>query len=209
MAVLRPCHQWFRSVTFCFQTAMRVALVCALSKQMQHLKFANGIATSQCTGILCRQLLHNARIECKTLSRTAASGAVSLRQTSTLERGHDPRNTSQRMSPVAATSLAQAEGAKSLDAAGEVVVVTTVGCQFCKRAKESLQQSQVAFREIEASNQPDLLTRIKELTGRRTVPQVASSPHIDKLHVPLTLTNRGQTWYRSLWEDSFLVEQMT
>ena len=54
----------------------------------------------------------------------------------------------------------------------QVVVVTTVGCQFCKRAKDTLRQEQIQYDEIEAGSQPELLSQIKATTGRATVPQV-------------------------------------
>lgn len=54
----------------------------------------------------------------------------------------------------------------------QVVIVTTVGCRFCKRAKDTLHAENVQYDEIEASNQLELLDKIRATTGRRTVPQV-------------------------------------
>ena len=56
-----------------------------------------------------------------------------------------------------------------------VVVVTTLGCQYCKRAKDALQQAGIAFEEVEAGTQLDLLQTIKRSTGKSTVPQVLST----------------------------------
>ena len=81
------------------------------------------------------------------------------------------------MSRVEASPGAQADNApvQHLDRQVEVAIITTVGCQFCKRAKECLHKAQIPFQEIEASNQVELLKRVKHLTGRKTVPQVVSS----------------------------------
>ncbi len=76
---------------------------------------------------------------------------------------------------VAAMSAAHAHVEPSTQSV-EVAIITTVGCQFCKRAKETLKQAGLEYREIEASNQPELLNKIKETTGRRTVPQVSQCP---------------------------------
>ncbi|KAL3162490.1 hypothetical protein ABBQ32_010153 [Trebouxia sp. C0010 RCD-2024] len=54
----------------------------------------------------------------------------------------------------------------------QVVVVTTVGCQYCKQAKDTLHTENVDFDEIEASNQMELLNKIRAITGKRTVPQI-------------------------------------
>ena len=73
---------------------------------------------------------------------------------------------------VAAMSEAHAQQELNTQTSVEIVIITTVGCQFCKRAKDTLKQAGLDYREIEASNQPQLLNKIKETTGRRTVPQV-------------------------------------
>lgn len=59
----------------------------------------------------------------------------------------------------------------------QVVVVTTVGCQYCKRAKDTLRVEKVEYNEIEASNQLELLKKIRASTGKRTVPQVGLTAH--------------------------------
>lgn len=59
----------------------------------------------------------------------------------------------------------------------QVVIVTTVGCQYCKRAKDTLRAEKVEYNEIEASNQLELLNQIRATTGKWTVPQVGLSPH--------------------------------
>lgn len=53
-----------------------------------------------------------------------------------------------------------------------VAIITTLGCQYCKQAKEALHKAGVAYEEIEAGSQLDLLQTIKKSTGKSTVPQV-------------------------------------
>lgn len=53
-----------------------------------------------------------------------------------------------------------------------VVVITTLGCPYCKRAKDALQEAGVTYEEVEAGSQLNLLQKIKSSTGKRTVPQV-------------------------------------
>lgn len=54
----------------------------------------------------------------------------------------------------------------------QVAVVTTVGCAYCKRAKDALRQAGVAYEEVELSRDLELLRSIQQATGVRTVPQV-------------------------------------
>lgn len=60
----------------------------------------------------------------------------------------------------------------------QVVIVTTVGCQYCKRAKDTLHAEKVEYNEIEASSQLELLDKIRATTGKRTVPQVGLAAQI-------------------------------
>lgn len=71
-------------------------------------------------------------------------------------------------------AMAQAHETPPAEANPEVLVVTTVGCQFCKRAKDTLKQAGLEYVEVDASNQQELLRIIKETTGRRSVPQVSA-----------------------------------
>lgn len=50
--------------------------------------------------------------------------------------------------------------------------MTTLGCTFCKRAKDALRKESIAFEEIELSRDLNLLRSIQQATGLRTVPQV-------------------------------------
>ncbi len=111
----------------------------------------------------------------------------------------------------AAMSGAQPDLQPSLHTNAQVVIVTTVGCQFCKRAKDTLQQAGVMYEEIEASNQLQLLNKIKETTGRRTVPQVIFNSQADhpSQHTSLLCWQRSACLYRSFWEAIYWVDQMT
>jgi len=54
----------------------------------------------------------------------------------------------------------------------EVVVYTTDYCPYCDRAKALLKKRDIAFDEIDVTNDPEKRTWLVEKTGRRTVPQV-------------------------------------
>ena len=79
-----------------------------------------------------------------------------------------------RIQSIVGTAMAQAYEPPPAEANPEIVVVTTVGCQFCKRAKDTLKQAGLEYVEVDASNQQELLRTIKETTGRRSVPQVSA-----------------------------------
>ncbi len=51
-------------------------------------------------------------------------------------------------------------------------IYTTPYCPYCVRAKQLLQHKQVAFEEIDVSNDPAQRQALVALTGQRTVPQV-------------------------------------
>eukprot|EP01026_Neomeris_dumetosa_P058715 TRINITY_DN5473_c1_g1_i6.p1 TRINITY_DN5473_c1_g1~~TRINITY_DN5473_c1_g1_i6.p1 ORF type:complete len:435 (-),score=62.29 TRINITY_DN5473_c1_g1_i6:153-1457(-) len=53
-----------------------------------------------------------------------------------------------------------------------VVVVTTKGCPYCKKAKALLKEEGVEYSELELSTDKGLLQRVKDFTGQRTVPQI-------------------------------------
>ena len=99
----------------------------------------------------------------------------------------------------------------------QVVIITTVGCPFCQRAKQSLQQEQIEYEEIEAGTQLELLNKIKATTGRRTVPQVVAAAcilylHEAVYHVLLTLNQchiPEVLVCRFFWEETCLAGQMT
>ena len=53
-----------------------------------------------------------------------------------------------------------------------VELYTTPSCPFCVRAKRLLAERQIAYTEIDLSEDDDLRAEIMERTGRRTVPQI-------------------------------------
>jgi glutaredoxin 3 len=54
----------------------------------------------------------------------------------------------------------------------QVRIYTTPWCWYCRRAKEILDQHQVAFQEIDVTGDREERQRLLEVTGRRTVPQI-------------------------------------
>lgn len=53
-----------------------------------------------------------------------------------------------------------------------VYVFSTPGCQFCKRAKQTLAEQGVAYRDVDVSSSSELRQALQQATGQRTVPQV-------------------------------------
>lgn len=53
-----------------------------------------------------------------------------------------------------------------------LVVFTTPGCPYCKRAKEALREGNYTFAEVDVSVDKQLRATLNDATGRRTVPQV-------------------------------------
>lgn len=51
-------------------------------------------------------------------------------------------------------------------------IYTTPYCPYCVRAKQLLNQKQVAFEDIDVSNDPEQRQALVALTGQRTVPQI-------------------------------------
>jgi glutathione-dependent peroxiredoxin len=54
----------------------------------------------------------------------------------------------------------------------QVGVVTTIGCPYCKKAKQALKDQGVQYDEAELGSARDVLKQVKETTGQGTVPQV-------------------------------------
>ncbi len=76
-----------------------------------------------------------------------------------------------------AAGAARGEAAAQPAAEPRVAVITTLGCAFCKRAKDALRSAGVPFEEVELSQDLDLLRSIQKSTGLRTVPQVRRGFH--------------------------------
>ena len=53
-----------------------------------------------------------------------------------------------------------------------VVVYTADWCGYCDRAKRLLRQRSIDFHEVNVDQEPGFRSRLMELTGRMTVPQV-------------------------------------
>lgn len=85
---------------------------------------------------------------------------------------HKPFNGKQLRRHVTVMTLITALTEHPQQISPQVVIITTVGCPFCQTAKQALQQERVDYEEIEASSQLELLSQMKAVTGRRTVPQV-------------------------------------
>lgn len=60
-----------------------------------------------------------------------------------------------------------------------VVIYTTTFCPYCIRAKRLLDSKQVGYEEIKVDNDPALRSKMTQLSGRYTVPQI----WIGKQHV--------------------------
>jgi glutaredoxin len=62
----------------------------------------------------------------------------------------------------------------SVTMTASVGVVTTIGCPYCKKAKAALRDKGVEYQEAELGRARDVLAKVKETTGKGTVPQVCS-----------------------------------
>lgn len=54
----------------------------------------------------------------------------------------------------------------------KILMYSTNYCPFCIRAKNYFQQQGLAFQEVDLTNKPDEIARIKNETGHRTVPLI-------------------------------------
>ena len=74
-----------------------------------------------------------------------------------------------------------------------VKMYSTAVCPFCIQAKRILQSRGVAhIEEIRVDAQPDERTRMVELTGRRTVPQIfIGETHVGGCDDLMALDSRG------------------
>jgi glutaredoxin 3 len=54
----------------------------------------------------------------------------------------------------------------------EVIIYTTYYCPYCSAAKSLFRSKNVDFIEIDVSEDRQLRTKIEQLSGRRTVPQI-------------------------------------
>ncbi len=54
----------------------------------------------------------------------------------------------------------------------EITVYTTPWCGYCVRAKALLEQRGLPYEEIRVDSDPDFRTKLEQLTGGWTVPQI-------------------------------------
>ncbi|OGI17353.1 MAG: glutaredoxin 3 [Candidatus Melainabacteria bacterium RIFOXYA12_FULL_32_12] len=61
----------------------------------------------------------------------------------------------------------------------EVKIYTTDYCPYCKKAKSLLASKGLKYEEIDITNDPDTRSKLVQMTGRNTVPQIfINSKHI-------------------------------
>lgn len=53
-----------------------------------------------------------------------------------------------------------------------VTIYSRVGCGYCDMAKDLLTKSGINFESVELSNNPDLITKLFNQTGQKTVPYI-------------------------------------
>lgn len=85
------------------------------------------------------------------------------------------RRTRRAMSASRAQAGAVETGAQATGAAAAgapVVVFTTPGCPYCKRAKDALRGRGVQYSEVDVSKDTALRAALGDATGQKTVPQV-------------------------------------
>lgn len=64
-------------------------------------------------------------------------------------------------------------------APGQVTIYSIQGCPHCVQAKATLRRLSVPVRVVNVDSQSELKVKLKELTGRSTVPQIFfNSVHI-------------------------------
>lgn len=54
----------------------------------------------------------------------------------------------------------------------DVTIYTTDYCPYCRQAERFLTEKQVPFKQIDVTNDDAMRTKLVELTGQRTVPQI-------------------------------------
>jgi glutaredoxin 3 len=54
----------------------------------------------------------------------------------------------------------------------DVTVYTTDWCPYCDRAKSLLNARNVPYREINLDNEPGFRSKLQQIAGRSTVPQI-------------------------------------
>jgi glutaredoxin len=62
----------------------------------------------------------------------------------------------------------------SKEAPHHVVIFTTPGCPYCRRAKQALQEQKSTYVEVDVSTDSEVRGKLRDITGQRTVPQARS-----------------------------------
>lgn len=78
---------------------------------------------------------------------------------------------------VASASVETAEGREAPQESEEganLVVLTTLGCPYCRKTKQALSEAGLKYGAYDMSTNLAALKRVKETTGRNSVPQVSS-----------------------------------
>lgn len=90
--------------------------------------------------------------------------------------------------PAAAASGASAAAAPAPSSAltsdltsARVAVMTTPACPYCRRAKEALTQGGWSYVEVDVAADEKLRQAVRDVTGKRTVPQVGCRAGIGRL----------------------------
>lgn len=82
---------------------------------------------------------------------------------------------------------------------GRVTVYSIQGCPHCMQAKATLSTLGVPVFEVDVGKHPELRARVKELTGRSTVPQIFfNSVHVggnDDLQKMVRKKNCACQWF--------------
>lgn len=77
---------------------------------------------------------------------------------------------------------------------GQVTVYSIQGCPHCVQAKATLGRLAVPVCDVDIGRHPELRARVKELTGRSTVPQIFfNSVHVGGNDDLQKLVRRGMT----------------
>lgn len=69
-------------------------------------------------------------------------------------------------------SKTNAKAIKSLEQELDIVIYSKVGCIFCIKTKELLEEHQLHYKQIELSNNRDLHLKLAKKTGQTTVPYI-------------------------------------
>ena len=78
-----------------------------------------------------------------------------------------------RQQPFAALAAQTEKTSSRGQEEAKLVILTTLGCQYCRKTKTALSDAGFDFKDVDLSTNLDALKRVKETTGQRSVPQVS------------------------------------